>query len=123
MRAALARCRNWRRPGWLRIGRFLGIFRPADPELRAIVINLAQRLAQPAPTPWIVNWSKANAYAVILSNAVCITKKAREALSPPEIEAVQNEYLRLAASLLAGGEPMNAVPLKDRDIFDLLGFD
>jgi light-independent protochlorophyllide reductase subunit L len=41
----------------------------------------------------------------------------------PEIEAVQNEYLRLAASLLAGVEPLNAVPLKDRDIFDLLGFD
>src|SRR6201991_2495955 len=41
----------------------------------------------------------------------------------PEIEAVQNEYLRLAASLLAGPEPQNAVPLKDRDIFDLLGFD
>jgi light-independent protochlorophyllide reductase subunit L len=41
----------------------------------------------------------------------------------PEVDAVQNEYLRLAASLLAGGEPMNAIPLKDRDIFDLLGFD
>jgi light-independent protochlorophyllide reductase subunit L len=40
-----------------------------------------------------------------------------------EVEAVQNEYLRLAASLLAGSAPMNAVPLKDRDIFDLLGFD
>ncbi len=41
----------------------------------------------------------------------------------PEVEAVQKEYLRLAASLLAGAEPMNAAPLKDRDIFDLLGFD
>jgi light-independent protochlorophyllide reductase subunit L len=41
----------------------------------------------------------------------------------PEIEAVQSEYLRLAASLLAGTEPLKAVPLKDRDIFDLLGFD
>src|ERR1700753_3051971 len=41
----------------------------------------------------------------------------------PEIEAVQKEYLRLAASLLVGGEPLNAVALKDRDIFDLLGFD
>jgi light-independent protochlorophyllide reductase subunit L len=40
-----------------------------------------------------------------------------------EVEAVQNEYLRLAASMLAGAEPLNAVPLKDRDIFDLLGFD
>jgi light-independent protochlorophyllide reductase subunit L len=41
----------------------------------------------------------------------------------PELEAVQKEYLRLAASLWLGGEHFNAVPLKDRDIFDLLGFD
>ncbi|MGY4306566.1 light-independent protochlorophyllide reductase subunit L [Bradyrhizobium sp. USDA 4369] len=41
----------------------------------------------------------------------------------PDVERAQNEYLRLAASLLAGVEPMQAVPLKDRDIFDLLGFD
>jgi two-component system nitrogen regulation sensor histidine kinase NtrY len=36
----------------------------------------------------------------------------------PELEAVQNEYMRLAASLWLGTEPMNAVPMKDRDIFD-----
>jgi light-independent protochlorophyllide reductase subunit L len=41
----------------------------------------------------------------------------------PEIVAVQNEYLRLAASLLAGTEALDARSLKDRDIFDLLGFD
>jgi light-independent protochlorophyllide reductase subunit L len=41
----------------------------------------------------------------------------------PEVEKVQNEYLRLAASLWAGSEPLSAAPLKDRDIFDLLGFD
>ncbi len=41
----------------------------------------------------------------------------------PELEAVQKEYMRLAASLWLGGEPMSAVPMKDRDIFDLLGFD
>ena len=41
----------------------------------------------------------------------------------PEIEAVQNEYLRLAASLWAGVEPRTAESLKDREIFDLLGFD
>jgi light-independent protochlorophyllide reductase subunit L len=41
----------------------------------------------------------------------------------PEVRAVQQEYLRLAASLWAGGEPLNGVALKDRDIFDLLGFD
>jgi light-independent protochlorophyllide reductase subunit L len=41
----------------------------------------------------------------------------------PEIVAVQNEYLRLAASLLAGSEALESRPMKDRDIFDLLGFD
>ena len=41
----------------------------------------------------------------------------------PELEAVQNEYLRLAATLWAGTEPLAPKPMKDRDIFDLLGFD
>ena len=41
----------------------------------------------------------------------------------PEIEAVQEEYLRLAAKLWAGTEPLTARPMKDRDIFDFLGFD
>jgi light-independent protochlorophyllide reductase subunit L len=41
----------------------------------------------------------------------------------PELEAVQKEYMRLAASLWLGTEPLSAVPMKDRDIFDLLGFD
>ena len=40
----------------------------------------------------------------------------------PEVEAVQKEYLRLAASLLAGTKPSTALPLKDREIFDLLGY-
>ncbi len=41
----------------------------------------------------------------------------------PELEAVQQEYLRLAASLWAGTEPLEAIPMKDREIFDFLGFD
>jgi light-independent protochlorophyllide reductase subunit L len=41
----------------------------------------------------------------------------------PEVVAVQNEYLRLAASLIAGTEALDVHSLKDRDIFDLLGFD
>ena len=41
----------------------------------------------------------------------------------PEVRAVQDEYLRLAASLLAGTDALDAKPLRDRDIFDLLGFD
>jgi light-independent protochlorophyllide reductase subunit L len=41
----------------------------------------------------------------------------------PEVEMARAEYLRLAASLWAGVTPIEALPLKDREIFDLLGFD
>ena len=40
----------------------------------------------------------------------------------PELVAVQQEYLRLAAQLWAGTDPLTAAPLKDREIFNLLGF-
>jgi light-independent protochlorophyllide reductase subunit L len=43
--------------------------------------------------------------------------------SSPEVDAVQAEYLRLAAALWAGTDPLAALPMKDREIFDLLGFD
>ncbi|ACK50979.1 light-independent protochlorophyllide reductase, iron-sulfur ATP-binding protein [Methylocella silvestris BL2] len=41
----------------------------------------------------------------------------------PEILAVQAEYMHLAETLWAGTEPLDAMPLKDREIFDLLGYD
>jgi light-independent protochlorophyllide reductase subunit L len=41
----------------------------------------------------------------------------------PELELVQQEYMRLAAALWAGADPLPSIPMKDRDIFDLLGFD
>jgi light-independent protochlorophyllide reductase subunit L len=41
----------------------------------------------------------------------------------PELEAVQTEYLRLAATLWAGERQYDATPMKDREIFDFLGFD
>ena len=41
----------------------------------------------------------------------------------PELKAVQDEYLRLAAALWVGGDPVEALPMKDREIFDFLGFD
>jgi light-independent protochlorophyllide reductase subunit L len=40
-----------------------------------------------------------------------------------ELEAVQQEYIKLATTLWVGTEPLDAKPLKDREIFDLLGFD
>ncbi len=41
----------------------------------------------------------------------------------PEVQAVRDEYMRLAAALWLGGDPLPAVPMRDRDIFDLLGYD
>jgi light-independent protochlorophyllide reductase subunit L len=41
----------------------------------------------------------------------------------PELHAVQEEYLKLAARLWAGTEPLAAAVMKDRDIFDLLGYE
>jgi light-independent protochlorophyllide reductase subunit L len=43
--------------------------------------------------------------------------------SSPELEAVKLEYLRLAAGLWAGAVPLEGTPLKDREIFDLLGYE
>ncbi|MEL6369050.1 MAG: ferredoxin:protochlorophyllide reductase (ATP-dependent) iron-sulfur ATP-binding protein [Pseudomonadota bacterium] len=41
----------------------------------------------------------------------------------PELAAVKEEYLQLARRLWDGTEPQTAVPMKDREIFDFLGFD
>jgi light-independent protochlorophyllide reductase subunit L len=41
----------------------------------------------------------------------------------PELRAVQQEYLQLAEKLWQGVDPLMAEPLKDREIFDLLGYD
>jgi light-independent protochlorophyllide reductase subunit L len=41
----------------------------------------------------------------------------------PEVLGVQQEYLRVAEALWNGVEPMEATPMRDRDIFELLGFD
>jgi light-independent protochlorophyllide reductase subunit L len=43
--------------------------------------------------------------------------------STPELEAVKAEYMRLAALLWVGTDPIDAIPMKDREIFDFLGFD
>jgi len=41
----------------------------------------------------------------------------------PELEAVKDEYLQLAARLWAGTVALEANAMKDRDIFDFLGYD
>jgi light-independent protochlorophyllide reductase subunit L len=41
----------------------------------------------------------------------------------PELLAVQNAYLNLAARLWAGTEPLDAKSMRDREIFDFLGYE
>ncbi len=41
----------------------------------------------------------------------------------PELVAVKNEYLRLAAHLWAGTTPLTGAAMKDREIFDFLGYE
>ncbi len=41
----------------------------------------------------------------------------------PEVLEVQQEYLKLAKGMIEDAKPLEVNPLKDRDIFDLLGFE
>lgn len=41
----------------------------------------------------------------------------------PGLEEAKQQYLQLAAQLLEGVEPLLARPMRDREIFDFLGFD
>jgi light-independent protochlorophyllide reductase subunit L len=41
----------------------------------------------------------------------------------PELERVQQEYLGLAQALWDGTDPLPVQPMRDRDLFDFLGFD
>jgi light-independent protochlorophyllide reductase subunit L len=46
-----------------------------------------------------------------------------EMADTPELDGIRNEYLQLAETLLGNQEPCEATPMKDRDIFDFLGFE
>ena len=53
-----------------------------------------------------------------------LKKKTLFEMDPDEdVVAVQKEYVRLAELLWAGVDPMAPAPMKDRDIFEMLGFD
>ena len=41
----------------------------------------------------------------------------------PEIKAIQSEYMQLAEALWAGTDELDANPMKDREIFDFLGYE
>jgi Zn-dependent protease with chaperone function len=74
--------------GLLRIGRWLGFFRPADPELSEMVGELAHYWQRPAPSAWLYSLGSANAFALPFGRAILITDKARALFSPNELKAV-----------------------------------
>ena len=41
----------------------------------------------------------------------------------PEVDAVRDEYLRLAKMMWDGTDALDAQPMKDREIFEFLGFE
>ena len=53
-----------------------------------------------------------------------LKKKTLFEMDPDEdVISVQKEYVRLAETLWNGTEPFTPIPMEDRDIFELLGFD
>ncbi|MGF1650371.1 MAG: ferredoxin:protochlorophyllide reductase (ATP-dependent) iron-sulfur ATP-binding protein [Hyphomicrobiaceae bacterium] len=53
-----------------------------------------------------------------------LKKKTLFEMDPtPDVISVQNEYLQLAQKLWDGVDALNAVSMKDREIFDFLGFE
>ncbi|MFT4079813.1 ferredoxin:protochlorophyllide reductase (ATP-dependent) iron-sulfur ATP-binding protein [Rhodomicrobium lacus] len=52
-----------------------------------------------------------------------LKKKTLFEMDPSEdVERAQSEYLKLAQAMWDGAEPLEATPMKDRDIFEFLGF-
>ena len=74
--------------GLLRIGRWLGFFRPADLELSEMVRELAHHWEHPAPSTWLYSLGSANAFALPFGRAILVTDKARALFSPEEMTAV-----------------------------------
>ena len=74
--------------GVLRIGRWLGFFRPADPELSEMVREVAHHWQRPAPSAWLYFLGSANAFAMPFAGAILVTEEARALFSPDEMKAM-----------------------------------
>jgi len=74
--------------GVLRFGRWLGFFRPAEPELSEMVREVAHHWQRPAPSAWLYFLGSANAFAMPFARAILVTEKARALFSPDEMKAV-----------------------------------
>jgi len=74
--------------GLVRIGRWLGLLRPADLQVSQMARELAHHWQRPEPSVWLFFSGQANALALPFARAVLVTEKARTLFSPDEMKAV-----------------------------------
>ncbi len=74
--------------GLLRIGRWLGLLRPADLQVSEMARELAHHWQWPEPSVWLFFSGSANALALPFARAILVTEKARTLFSPDEMKAV-----------------------------------
>ena len=79
--------------GLLRIGRWLGFLRPADPEVSEMARAVARYWQRPEPSVWLFFLGSANALAFPFARAILITDKARTLFSPDEMRAILGHEL------------------------------
>lgn len=71
----------------IRIARWLGLLRPADARLRALVAETSARLGVPVRATWIIRSAQANALAYVITRELAFTEKMTS-FSDDEIRAV-----------------------------------
>ncbi len=74
--------------GAVRMGRWVRLLVPADKELVEMAAMLACQRGLPPPSVWIFRWQRANAFALIYSNAILVTQRLRVLLNRDELNAV-----------------------------------
>jgi Zn-dependent protease with chaperone function len=79
--------------GLLRIGRWFGFLRPADPEVSEMARELARYWQRPEPSVWLFFLGSANALALPFARAILITENARTLFTSDEMKAVLSHEL------------------------------
>lgn len=74
--------------GGTHVCRRLGAIAPADEALMAIVSRTAERVGRRPRAVWVARTLQANAWALVSSQQVVVTERARDALSEEELAAV-----------------------------------
>jgi len=96
-----------------------------DVRLGGVIVNRSENTDQVDRFNAEIGLERVAHFPILDAIRLSRLKKATlfEMESTPALEAVKTEYMRLAANLLVGDKHYDCVPMKDRDIFDFLGFE